>query len=63
MSEFGQCSLNFKEGIERGEGEWGVEVQRRERAWVRKEERKVAEGEEGSSEGRIIRGRRGAEGK
>lgn len=46
MSEFGQCSLNFKEGIEKdeGEGEWRF---RGQKAWVRKEERKVAEGEEG----------------
>lgn len=61
MSESGQCALNFKKGIDKGEG-------RRRRVEGEKggrgRGRGAREGEGGDgAEGRIIGGRRRAEGK
>lgn len=41
MSEFGQCSLNFKEGIVKGEGggEWGFGGEKRERVGKKRGEK------------------------
>lgn len=49
VNELGQCTLHFKDGVEKAteKGEWTFRGERGEGGY-RKEERKVAEGEEGA---------------